>query len=273
VVSTDRTAHATRVTVVVPTRRAARTLAACLRSLQQQTHVPVEIVVVDNHSDDATFAIARSFADRVETLGPERSAQRNAGARWGSGDVVVFIDADMVLEPGVLAQAAAALADESVAAVVIPERSFGVGIWARAKAFEKLLVDGDPAVEGARAVRRCDFEAVGGYDERLDAFEDWDFSDRVVAARGGHLARTRACIWHDEGRLRLRGTYAKKRYYGAMFLRWREHAPPHRLRRRAGKATLRRLLGSPGSALMLCIVKSVEMAGFAVGARAARRTK
>lgn len=264
---------ATSVTVVVPTRRAGRTLAACLRSLRSQTHVLTEIVVVDNHSDDETCEIARAYADHVEIRGPERSAQRNAGARLGSGDVLVFVDADMVLEPGVVAQVVQALNDSSVAGVVIPERSFGVGVWARAKALEKLIVEGDPAVEGLRAVRRGDFEAVGGYDERLDAFEDWDFSDRVVAAHGGRVARTNACIWHDEGHLRLRDTYRKKRYYGAMLLQWREHAPPHRLRRRTGLTTLRRLVRSPGSAVAFAIIKSVEMAGFAAGARSARRAK
>ncbi len=264
---------ATSVTVVVPTRRAGRTLSACLRSLRLQTHVPTEIVVVDNHSDDDTCEIARAYADRVETLGPERSAQRNAGARWGSGEVLVFVDADMVLEPGVVAQVVQALNDSTVAGVVIPERSFGAGVWARAKAFEKLIVEGDPAVEGVRAVRRCDFEAVGGYDEGLNAFEDWDLSDRAMAAHGGRIARTNACIWHDEGHLRLRDTYRKKRHYGAMLLQWREHAPPHRFTRRTGLATLRRLLRSPGSAVALVVIKSVEMAGFAVGARSARRAK
>ena len=68
------------VSVVVPTRNAARTLDACLRSIRSQTYGRVELVVVDNHSLDATPEIARRYVDAFETSGPERSAQRNRGA-------------------------------------------------------------------------------------------------------------------------------------------------------------------------------------------------
>ncbi|MHB1599880.1 MAG: glycosyltransferase family 2 protein, partial [Acidimicrobiales bacterium] len=96
------------VTVVVPTRNSARTLDACLRSLRSQTH-PCQIVVVDNASTDETAVIARATADVVLEGGPERSAQRNQGARAAQADVVGFIDSDMVLAPGVVAQAVAAV--------------------------------------------------------------------------------------------------------------------------------------------------------------------
>ena len=53
-----------RVTVVVPTREAARTLDRCLASVRAQTHPRVELVVVDNHSTDDTVSIAHRHADR-----------------------------------------------------------------------------------------------------------------------------------------------------------------------------------------------------------------
>jgi len=89
------------VTVVVPTRNAARTLAACLESLRAQT-TPCRTVVVDNGSTDGTTAIAEEWADVVLHAGPERSAQRNYGARAYPAPVVGFIDADMVLAPTVV---------------------------------------------------------------------------------------------------------------------------------------------------------------------------
>src|SRR5712691_8291516 len=91
--------HERLVSVVIPTRNAARTLDACLRSVRSQTYGRVELVVVDNHSSDRTPEIARQYADVFETYGPERSAQRNYGARISSGDYVMFIDADMTLGP------------------------------------------------------------------------------------------------------------------------------------------------------------------------------
>jgi len=89
------------VTVVVPTRNAARTLAACLESLRAQT-TPCRTVVVDNGSTDATVTIAEQGADVVLHAGPERSAQRNYGARAYPAAIVGFIDADMILAPSVV---------------------------------------------------------------------------------------------------------------------------------------------------------------------------
>lgn len=58
----DRGSTSARVTVVVPTRNNERTIDACLRSVTAQS-VPVTLVVVDNHSTDATATIAAEHAD------------------------------------------------------------------------------------------------------------------------------------------------------------------------------------------------------------------
>ena len=68
-----------KISFVVPTKNSARTLASCLASLRGQTHEDVEVIVVDNHSDDDTLQIAGRYGHVVETFGPERSAQRNRG--------------------------------------------------------------------------------------------------------------------------------------------------------------------------------------------------
>src|SRR6476646_2154275 len=93
----------TVVSVVVPTRNAARTLAACLESIRAQTHEALEMVVVDNASTDGSEQLATRWADIVLPGGPERSAQRNRGASEAKGEFLLFIDGDMVLEPNVAA--------------------------------------------------------------------------------------------------------------------------------------------------------------------------
>lgn len=258
-----------KVSVVVPTRNSARSLERCLRSLRHQSGSRLELIVVDNCSTDATVAIARRFADVVVTAGPERSAQRNTGARASSGDILLFVDSDMVLEPGVTWELVD-LVTAGAAAVIVPERSFGEGFWARCKALEKLLVLGQPSIEAARGFPRAPFTAVGGYDERLTGFEDWDLADRVTALSATSPARTRSVIWHDEARLMLRGTFAKKRYYGRWADQWMAAAPAQR-RRRSLVAALPLLLAQPVTAVGLMMMKSVETAGFALGRRDARR--
>ena len=193
-----------RVSFVIPTRDAVRTLRACLESIRLQDDGDVEIVVVDNDSCDPTFAIAGDWADIVATGGPERGAQRNLGAALATGEVLIFADADMVFEPGVAREVRVRLArDRSCGAVVIPEVAFGAGFWARCRVLEKELYLGDGAVEAARGVRAVDFAAVGGYDESFVGGEDWDLADRVTERFSGVVARTDSRIWHDEGRIRV----------------------------------------------------------------------
>ena len=79
-----------RVSLIVPARNSARTLAACLESCRTQTHSDVEVIVVDNSSTDGTVEIAQALADLTFDQKPERSAQRNRGAAESTGDIVVF---------------------------------------------------------------------------------------------------------------------------------------------------------------------------------------
>ncbi|WP_018653372.1 glycosyltransferase [Actinomadura flavalba] len=252
-----------RVTVVVPTRDSARTLERCLASVREQT-VPVELVVVDNGSTDGTPRIAAGYADAVLDAGPERSAQRNHGWRSGRGDVVAFVDSDMVLEPGVIEDAVAALDDPGIGALVIPELSFGEGFLARCKAAEKRGYLDDPAVEAARIYRRTVLEATGGFDEGLSAFEDWDLADRA-AATGARVGRTTARVWHDEGRITLRGAYRKRRYYGRWLRAYRARPDARSFGR---SRTLRRLLTQrPWLLPGIVTLKAVEAAGLLAGVR------
>jgi glycosyltransferase involved in cell wall biosynthesis len=199
---------------IVPTKNSAATLAACLASINGQRGATVEAIVVDNFSDDETPAIAAELADRFEQAGPERSAQRNLGARLATSPYVVFIDSDMTLAPGLAADIQSTFeADEELAALVIPEFLTGPGYWERCREIEKLCYVGDESVEAARAFRRSAFEEFGGYDESLTGPEDWDLPDRLRAA-GRRVGRTTAALHHHEAGLRLSLTFSKKRYYG-----------------------------------------------------------
>jgi glycosyltransferase involved in cell wall biosynthesis len=255
------------VSVIVPTRNSAPTLVDCLASVRAQRDADVELIVVDNRSDDATVAIAHRYADLVLDHGPERSAQRNAGARRANGDLVVFVDSDMVLGPTVCAEAAASLAGSPhVGALVLPEVATGEGFWASCRTLEKELYLGDPNVEAARAFRPEVLAAVGGWDERLTACEDWDLEDRVRAA-GWAIGRVEARVVHQEGRIRLGAQFHKKRYYG----RWAAAyvARGHGARRVGGRALFRRparLARDPGRAVGLVVLKGVEAAGMLAGA-------
>jgi glycosyltransferase involved in cell wall biosynthesis len=260
------------VSVVVPTRNSARTIAACLQSVRGQTYRPLELIVVDNDSADDTPAIARLLADRVATVGPERSTQRNYGARMATGDHLLFVDSDMLLDPTVVAECAEEAA-QGAEMVVIPETSFGIGFWASCKALERSCYVEDDVIEAARFFSRTVFDRVQGFDDDLYGAEDWDLHERARRT-GARLARTRAMIRHDEGPLRLRRLAAKKFYYGrAMPAYVRKH--PQLARRQlwpvrgAFVRNWPRLAAEPTAAAGLVVMKVCEYtagaAGFGVG--------
>lgn len=204
----------TLVSVIVPTRNSAGTLGQCLASIRDQTHPDVEVVVVDNHSEDGTPELARGYTEHVHTYGPERSAQRNYGVKQSTGEYVLILDSDMVLTPRVLEQCVSVMSSQpSLSALVVPEVSVGTGFWARCKTLERNCYIGDADIEAARFFTREAFLKHGGYDESLHAGEDWDLPQRIRAG-GGLIGRIDARIEHQEGKLSLIATMRKKYYYG-----------------------------------------------------------
>src|SRR5258708_5288507 len=91
-----------RVSIIVPALNEEGCIAETLENLRAQN--PHEIIVVDGGSTDATRERART-ADRV-LQGPRgRAAQMNHGAAHATGDVLLFLHADCLLEAGALAGA------------------------------------------------------------------------------------------------------------------------------------------------------------------------
>lgn len=270
--SSDKNTAATSgdplISFIVPTRNSFRTIEACVASIRAQRYPHVEVIVVDNHSKDGTWRYAEANADIAVTRGPERSAQRNYGASVSSGQLLVFIDSDMVLEGDVAREAAALFSSKpGLGTAVIPEVSFGEGFWARCRSLEKRLYLGDPAAEAARIFRRTAFEELHGYDEALTGPEDYELPDRMASA-GWESARIGARVWHDEGRVKLAAVFLKKRYYGQTLSSYLFSPASSRSRGigRTGVFSNRRvLLSEPVNAAGLLMLKLVDGAGLAIG--------
>ncbi len=202
------------VSICLGVRNGMRTAGAFLRGVRTQTYPRVELVVVDNFSTDGTAEFYRQHADRFFQQGPERSAQRNLAIREARGEIVLVLDGDQILSPGVVEECVTLLT-RGTHGVVVPEETIAHGFWGRCKKFERdFYLAGDPSAEAARGFWRAEVLAAGGYDEGQTGSEDWDLSDRLLAAHG-RFARTHARLVHDEGRLNLASLIRKKRYYAA----------------------------------------------------------
>lgn len=201
------------ISVIVTTKNNQATLDACLKSIADQTYDQVELIVVDNNSDDDTPAIAKRYTEHVFTKGPERSAQRNFGAKKARGEFILIIDSDMELGAEVVAQcASAAQADPKLASLVIPEESFGEGFWAQCKHLERSFYVGVSAIEAARLFNKKIYLELGGYNENMTGGEDWDLTQRIK--REGSNGRIEEFIRHNEGRPYFLRTARKMYYYG-----------------------------------------------------------
>ena len=91
-------------TIIVPAYNCIPALRQCLSALLAQVGHEMEIIVVDDASTDATPAVAAEVGVRVihapRNGGPGMA--RNLGAAIAAGDILLFVDSDVVIGPGVL---------------------------------------------------------------------------------------------------------------------------------------------------------------------------
>lgn len=218
------------VSVIVTTRNSGSTLATCLESVRRQAYRDIELLVVDNSSEDATPEIAKRYADRVADMGPERSAQRNHGARLSRGEFLLFLDADMELPEAVVADCVSSA--PGMDALIIPEVTTGTSWLARTRSIERSSYRGSFLFEAARLVRRTAFFSLGGYDLGLTGLEDYDLEARLEES-GCRVGHTRVPILHHEDDITLSEYLRKRTYYAIGHDRYVERHP-HRARKQFG---------------------------------------
>jgi len=203
------------VSLIIPTLNSVDHIGKCIQSIKKQSYQPIEIIVVDNNSRDNTKQIAQQYTDKVFNHGPERSAQRNYGARKADGDYVFFIDSDMVLSSNVVkASVGKFQSDKKIKGCIIPEQSYGTGFWAQCKILERSYYISVDWMEAARIFDRKTFEKLAGYVETNTGTEDYDLPQRIQACYGyDSIDRINELIYHDEGKMSLFKTCRKKFYY------------------------------------------------------------
>ena len=107
-----------KVSVVVATHNAARTLDDCLRSLLNLRYPDYEVIVVNDGSTDESDVIMQRYPYRVITT-PNKgvSAARNEGMRAATGEIVAYIDSDARADPDWLCYLASTFGESDVVAV------------------------------------------------------------------------------------------------------------------------------------------------------------
>lgn len=205
------------VSVVITTKNEVDVIEDLLKSITRQTYKNIKVILVDNSSTDGTLKKTRAFKKvKVYKGGPERSAQRNYGAKKSSGKYLLFLDADMRLSAKVVEKCVAAVeSSRKIGSVIIPEQSIAFSFWEKVKEFERSFYNdkGDPVTDAARFFPNKIFWEAGGYDETITGPEDWDLPEtiRELGYRDGRISEK---IYHRERAISLLVLFKKKFYYG-----------------------------------------------------------
>lgn len=167
-----------KLSFVVPAHNEAPLLAATLRAIHAAaaaSAINYEVVVADDASTDGTAQIAIDCNTRVISVQHRKiSATRNSGARSTDGDLIVFVDADTLINAQVIGAALAAVAGGAIGGGATVCFDGHIPLYARL-----LMPAATAAMRQARMAAGCfvfctrtAFEAVGGFDEKLFGAEE-----------------------------------------------------------------------------------------------------
>jgi hypothetical protein len=179
----------------VPAYRAEATIGRCIDALLAAGFASDEIVVIDDGSPDATVAVARERG--VEPLVLQgnggAAAARNAGVARARGEILFFVDADVMVHDDVRERVEAFFRGHPDHAGVFGSYDAASPTPSRVSRIRNLLhhhvhqLSPGPASTfwtGCGALRRADFEAVGGFRVEDRMLEDVALGLRLV--RAGH---------------------------------------------------------------------------------------
>ncbi len=205
------------VSIVVPARNEARVIERTVRAFLAQDYRNFEVIVVDDRSTDQTGEMLRAIDDpRLTVVSGEESPPGWLGKPWaleqGSararGEMLLFVDADVIYAPTAVRAAVAEL-EKSGAAMIALLPHFELGGIAEQIAMPMLAFTGFAAVPtwyfnrsraaflamgggSGNLIRRDIFQAVGGFRSLKDAVVDDIALARLVRHQGDSTRAVRA---------------------------------------------------------------------------------
>ena len=188
-----------RISVIVPVYNGEHFLPSCLDALFASRYSSFEVIVVDDGSTDDSAEISRKKGATVIPSSHRQSgpaAARNLAAEKAHGEILMFVDADVVVKPETLGQVAAAFKRQPEISALFGSYDDEPGEQNFLSQYRNLLhhfvhQNSNPQAStfwtGLGAIRRQVFLAVGGFDcERfaVPSIEDIELGSRLRSA--GH---------------------------------------------------------------------------------------
>jgi len=164
------------VSIIIPVHNGSQYLTKCLSSLAQSSYGSYEVIVVDDGSTDPSSDIARNHGAIVFKLSDQSgpAAARNFGAKQAKGNIIFFIDSDVVVKEDTVARVVRDFGENPDVVALFgsydesPEEQ---GFFSQFKNLQHHFVHQSSRAEastfwaGCGAIRKEVFDHVGGFDE------------------------------------------------------------------------------------------------------------
>jgi len=167
------------VSVIIPVYNEEKDIGECLDSLRKQTYKNYEIIIVDDGSTDKTNEVAKKYKKvriiKQNHKGPGEA--RNLGAKNARGEILVLIDADMVLFPDYVEKLILPIR-KNTALGAIESIQYNVHetkmqeCWGKVVRTKQLEGENSSTV---RAIARKEFLQLGGFDKKYGYADDRTF--------------------------------------------------------------------------------------------------
>lgn len=211
------------ISFIVPAYNEEQCLAVTLKALFQTGHVlgePYEVIVADDGSTDQTAAIAaQNGALVVSVTHRQIAATRNSGAQAASGDLLVFVDADTVINPDVARAAVAAMRGGAAGGGAAMQFDDPAPLYARIllRVIVRIFRLTGLATGCFLFCTRDAFLAVGGFDEKYYGAEELVMSRALK--RHGNFVILKQTVITSARKLRTYSAYETMMFMTRMALR------------------------------------------------------
>jgi glycosyltransferase involved in cell wall biosynthesis len=198
------------VSVVISAYNEEEVLQSCLDSILATKYPDLEIIVVDDASEDGTAHAASSHDVKLVRRSSRGgiAAARNDGLRIARGEIVAFVDADCTVDKDWLNFLISDYIDNSIVAVggVIKTKKSGiVASYRQLKEREKWAAGGVPTETWQLPGGNCSYRAemmrrIGGFDAAFSqprGYEQFEVCHRLRKLGYKVVGEPRAVVWHD----------------------------------------------------------------------------
>lgn len=183
-----------KISIIIPVYNEEKVIMDCLKSISQQTYKHSEIIVVNDGSIDKTKDILREFKKQNKSVrllsqnhkGP--GSARNLGALESTGEILVFVDADMTFEKNFIKNLTDPIIKGKAIGTFSKEEfvSNSQNIWSfcwninRHLPPDRMLPKNFPDTAFVfRAILKKDFQMVGGFETTGQYIDDWSLSQKL----------------------------------------------------------------------------------------------